>query len=215
MVLSKTAVFSGFAVVEGVLTMSASDPSSRVFKVVGQRPLRPDGLDKVIGRALYGADLSVPGMLVGRILRSPHAHARIRSIDTSAAESLSGVKAIITAADFADVKQGDVVDEDLTDILHNCMAHEKALYDGHAIAAVAAVSATVAQRALALLEVDYEILPHVIDVDEAMQPHAPLLHEERGDRDRPIGMSANVTGQCEFGHGDVDVASRPLEVLID
>src|SRR5512143_2277866 len=97
-----------------------------VFKVVGTRPARPDGIDKVTGRARFGADMSAPGMLVGRILRSPHAHARIRKIDTAKAEALPGVKAVVTRADFKE-QSGD-----LTDILDNVMAGKKALYDGHA-----------------------------------------------------------------------------------
>ena len=104
---------------------------TRDFKVVGTRPNRPDGIDKVTGRARFGADIVAPGMLTGRILRSPHAHARIKRIDTSKAEALPGVKAVVTRADF-----GDVPDH-VADIMDNCMAGAKALYDGHAVAAVA------------------------------------------------------------------------------
>src|ERR1700757_3128137 len=114
------------------------DPSyaARTFTSVGTRPIRPDGVDKVTGRARYGADFNMPGQLVGRILRSPHAHARIRRIDASNAEALKGVKAVITAADLPDLTNGN---SDLHDILDNCMARNKALYDGHAVAAVAAL----------------------------------------------------------------------------
>src|SRR5262245_65285488 len=100
--------------------------TQRSFKVVGTRPVRPDGIDKVTGRAKFGADANAPGMLVGKILRSPHAHAKIRSIDTSKAVKLPGVKAIVTRDDF---KPGDPA---LRDVLHNVMARDKALYDGHA-----------------------------------------------------------------------------------
>ncbi|HEX9769742.1 MAG TPA: hypothetical protein VGA50_11260, partial [Kiloniellales bacterium] len=119
------------------------------FKQVGKRPLRPDGLDKVTGRARFGADATAPGMLFGRVLRSPHAHARIRSIDASRAEALPGVKAVITHKDFTPHEDAP------HDVLVNCMAHDKALYEGHAVAAVAAVSAAVARKALRLIEVDY------------------------------------------------------------
>ena len=122
------------------------------------------------------------GQLVGRVLRSPHAHAKIRKIDTSKAEKLNGVKAVITAADLPDLTNGDA---GMYDILDNCMAREKALYDGHAVAAVAAVDARTARQALKLIEVDYEVLPHVTDVDEAMKPSAPVLqrhHLHRGRR---------------------------------
>ena len=123
----------------------AFDPSYSVrrFTSVGTRPVRPDGVDKVTGRARYGADYNMPGQLVGRILRSPHAHAKIRRIDASKAEKLKGVKAVITAADLPDLTDGD---SDLYDILDNCMAREKALYDGHAVAAVAAIDARTAGR---------------------------------------------------------------------
>src|SRR5687768_13950914 len=137
------------------------------FKVVGTRPLRPDGIDKVTGRARYGADTTAPGQLIGHILRCPHAHARIKKIDTSKAERLPGVKAVITAADLPDLTNGD---KGMYDILENCMARDTAFYDGHAVAAVAAIDAKTARNALKLIKVDYEILPHVTDVDEAIKP---------------------------------------------
>ena len=128
------------------------DPSYsvRTFTSVGTRPVRPDGVDKVTGRARYGADFNMPGQLVARILRSPHAHARIRRIDTSKAEKLKGVKAVITAADLPDLTNGD---SSMYDILDNCMARKKALYDGHAVAAVAAIDARTARQALELIKI--------------------------------------------------------------
>ena len=135
------------------------------FNIVGTRPLRPDGVDKVTGKARFGADAWAPGMLHGLILRSPHAHARIKSIDTSQAERLNGVKAVLTSKDLPDHTGGDA---GLKNILINIMARDKALYDGHAVAAVAAVSKLVARKALSLIKVDYEVLPHVIDVVEAL-----------------------------------------------
>src|SRR5450755_669250 len=129
-----------------------STTEARKLKVVGTRPLRPDGLDKVTGRARFGADATMPGMLIGRVLRSPHAHARIRSIDVKAALKLPGVKAIVTREDFKEPTA------DLRDVWRNIMAREKALYDGHAVAAVAAVSASVARKALSLIKVDYQVL---------------------------------------------------------
>jgi CO/xanthine dehydrogenase Mo-binding subunit len=186
------------------------EAEGRVFKIVGTRPIRPDGIDKVTGRARFGADMNAPGMLVGLVLRSPHAHARIRSIDTAGAEALPGVKAVVTSADF-----NDVDDDDLRDILHNVMAHGKALYDGHAVAAVAATSASVARRALALIEVGYEVLPHVIDVDEAMQPGAPVLHQGRSDETVPEGLSGNIMHRFEFGHGDVEAGLAEADEVIE
>jgi len=149
------------------------------FKWVGTRPVRPDGVPKVTGLAQYGADLAMPGMLVGRILRSPHAHARIRSIDTSKAAALPGVKAVVTSADFPEQTFEYVgperVAQNFWHMTRNIMAREKVLYEGHAVAAVAATSKAIADEALSLIAVDYEVLPHVIDVDEAMKPDAPLL----------------------------------------
>ena len=126
-----------------------SDALERSYSVVGTRPNRPDGVDKVTGRARYGADTFAPGMLTGRVLRSPHPHARIRSIDVSKALALTGVKAVVTRADFEDVSD----DPAMLDTLSNLMAGDKALYEGHGVAAVAAVSPSIARRALELIEV--------------------------------------------------------------
>lgn len=133
---------------------------------VGTRPVRPDGVDKVTGRARFGADVHLPNMLVGKVLRSPHAHARIRSIDVSAAFALPGVKAVVTRDDFNDlpsefVPAGEML-VNYRDIVRNVMAREKVLFEGHPVAAVAAVSEKVAKEALALVEVDYEVLPQVM-----------------------------------------------------
>ena len=189
--------------------MAFDQNSKRIFKVVGSRPPRPDGVEKVTGRALYGADMTAPGMLSGAILRSPHAHARIVSIDTSAAEALQGVKAVVTSADF-----GVPDDEFLRDVQDNCMARGKVLYHGHALGAVAATSAAVAKQALALIVVDYEILPHVTDVDAAMRPDAPVVQEGRSLENVGPGLSQNVTSYCEFGHGDLDAGFDQADLII-
>ena len=181
------------------------EAEGRIFKVVGTRPVRPDGIDKVTGRARFGADMSMPGMLVGWVLRSPHAHARIRSIDTSKAEALPGVKAVVTRKDFT---------AESDDVLDNCMAGAKALYDGHAVAAVAAVSAKVAKQALKLIAVDYEVLPHVTDVDEAMKLDAPVLHKDKTDETVPAGMSKNVIQRFEYGHGDVEAGFAEADEIV-
>ena len=184
---------------------------ARQFKVVGTRVKRPDGVDKVTGKARFGADISAPGMLIARVLRSPHAHARIKSIDTSAAEALPGVHGVVTRADF-----DKITDDDFTaDILDNCMAGEKALYDGHAVAAVAANSAAVAKAALKLIKVDYDVLPHVTDVDAAMVADAPVLHDGRANESVPAGMSANVLSRYEFGHGDIEAGLAKADRVIE
>src|SRR6202011_2340510 len=111
------------------------------YQVIGTRPIRHDGLDKVTGRAQYGADIQMAGLLHGRVLRSPYAHARIKSIDTSAAEKLPGVEAVVTAEDFPNV--GDRIVElgegaiNLGHLSWNTLARGKVLYKGHAVAAVA------------------------------------------------------------------------------
>ncbi|MEO1918825.1 MAG: molybdopterin cofactor-binding domain-containing protein, partial [Paracoccaceae bacterium] len=184
--------------------------SEREFKVVGTRPQRPDGIDKVTGRAMFGADLTAPGMLHATILRSPHAHARIVSIDTSAALAMDGVKAIVTSEDF--VKQSSSGNQDTLD---NCMARDKVFYDGHAIAAIAATNVTVANAALKLIKVEYEVLPHETDVDAAMLDSAPILHEGRNFRNIPEGNNGNVSGFWEFGHGDVDEGFSKADLILE
>jgi CO/xanthine dehydrogenase Mo-binding subunit len=152
------------------------------YRVIGTRPIRHDGVDKVVGRALYGADVRLNGMLYGKVLRSPHAHARIRSIDTRVAAALPGVKAVITGADMpivaskvAMVGEGAVNFKYLS---NNLLAVDKVLYHGHAVAAVAATSPHIAEEALALIKVDYEPLPVVLDVEQAMREDAPILLDE-------------------------------------
>ncbi|MES0137480.1 xanthine dehydrogenase family protein molybdopterin-binding subunit [Mesorhizobium sp. M0016] len=188
--------------------------SGRKFSSVGTRPIRPDGVDKVTGRARYGADFNMAGQLVGRVLRSPHAHARILKIDTSKAEKLAGVKAVITAADLPDLTDGDAA---MYDVLDNCMARGKALYDGHAVAAVAAVDARTTRQALKLIEVEYELLPHVTDVDEAMKHTAPLINDTiftEGLEEKPAKPS-NVTKRSQFGHGDVHQGFGHADVIVE
>ena len=193
----------------------------KALKLVGTRPLRPDGVDKVTGRARFGADYNLSGQLIGKVLRSPHAHARIKSIDTSAALALPGVKAVVTREDFAEMPDELAAVGELTinfrDVTRNMMAREKALYDGHPVAAVAATTESVAKHALALIKVDYEVLPHVIDVVEAMQPGAPLLHENQytqGVKPRPERAS-NVAKRLEFGRGDVAAGFAAADVIVE
>ena len=184
------------------------------YKVVGSRFKRPDGVDKVTGKARYGADASAPGGLVGRILRSPHPHAQILKINTAKAEKLRGVKAIITAADLPDLTNGD---QGLGHILANCMARGRALYDGHAVAAVAAVDEQTAAAAMKLIDVKYKALPHVTDVDEAMRSDAPILHENmftRGVEPTPTTAS-NISARTQMGYGDVDAGFAEADVIVE
>jgi len=181
-------------------------------KWVGQRTPRPDGVEKVTGSAQYAADFSMPGMVWGKVLRSPHAHALIKKIDTSKAEALQGVVAVMTGDDLpllpldVPLPQGP---NDIRWIARGCMAREKILYTGHPVAAVAATSQAVAIEALALIEVDYEVLPHVIDPDEAMAPGAPILHDWLKSEDGGPTNISNVmtvkTGDVAQGFADADV----------
>ncbi len=191
-----------------------TDYTNQGFSKVGTRVNRPDGVDKVTGRAKYGADANAAGQLVGRILRSPHAHALITKIDTSKAEKLPGVKAVLTGKDFPDLTGGD---RGMMNILENCMARGRALYDGHAVAAVAAIDADTANEALKLIKVTYKQLPHVTDVDEAMKPSAPIIHDwvrTTGVTPAPTTAS-NVAQRTEFGHGDIDAGFAQADVIIE
>ncbi|MEM7099740.1 MAG: xanthine dehydrogenase family protein molybdopterin-binding subunit [Pseudomonadota bacterium] len=184
------------------------------FKVIGNRFKRPDGVDKVTGRARYGADASAPGQLVGLVLRSPHAHAKIKKIDTSKAEKLPGVKAIITSDDLPDLTGGA---RDMANILENCMARGRALYDGHAVAAVAAVDNQTARKALKLINVSYQVLPHVTDVDEALKEDAPVIHDwvYTGGLDPKPTTPSNAANRTQMGHGDVDAGFAAADVIVE
>jgi CO/xanthine dehydrogenase Mo-binding subunit len=191
------------------------------LKVVGTRPIRPDGADKVTGRALFGADLIMPGQLVGKVLRSPHAHARIVSIDAKKARALPGVKAIITGDDFPNLADefhdGGEAASNLRDLAMNVMARDKALYDGHAVAAVAAISTAIADEALALINVKYEVLPHVIEVEAAMAADAPVLHPHmftQGLDERP-SLPSNIAKKNKLARGDLDAGFAEADVVVE
>ncbi|MCA9079551.1 MAG: xanthine dehydrogenase family protein molybdopterin-binding subunit [Planctomycetaceae bacterium] len=194
----------------------------RQYKVIGTRPVRHDGADKVTGRAQYGADKQLPGLLAGYILRSPHAHANIRSIDTSAAEAYPGVYAVLTGKDMPHV--GDRIAElgegavRLCHLSANCMAQGKALYHGHAVAAVAAESIHIAEEAARLIKIDYEVLPPVMDVLQAMESSAPVLNddvftEEMGQQ--TSSSPSNVAGRFLYELGDVDKGFAQADVVVE
>ena len=203
-------------------------PEKKQFNVVGTRPVRPDGVDKVTGRAQYGGDVRLQNMLFGRVKRSPYAHARILSIDTSKASALPGVKCVITAKDFPIAD--DVIAElgestaNFRWLLDNVLASDKALYRGHAVAAVCATDPHIAEDALALIELEYEQLPPVLNVHEAMADNAPLLHEdmrtvemlarfvpgpERGDK------PTNVASHLQFKAGDLEAGFAEAEIVLE
>ena len=198
------------------------------YSVVGTRPPRHDGFDKVTGAARFGADINLPGMLHGKILRSPHAHARIRSIDTSRAEALPGVLAVATAQDFPIVREQPSIDYENAQqnpriIAENILADRKVLYRGHAVAAVAATNPHVAEEALALIDVDYEVLPVVLDLHDALKEDAPLLHDDMTTRFRverfgpgdDTGQRSNIAGHLQHKLGDVEKGFQEAAVIVE
>jgi CO/xanthine dehydrogenase Mo-binding subunit len=191
------------------------------YRVIGTRPVRPDGTDKVTGRALYGADVQLPRMAHGEILRSPYAHARIVSIDTSEAEAIPGVLAVITAADLPNItakaRLGELGEVDMRHLSGNILARDKVLYAGHAVAAVAATSPHVAVEALHRIQVVYEALPPVMDTHQAIAAGAPLLHEDiytetGGEKaDTPSNIAAHLV----FEEGDVEKGFAEASLIVE
>ena len=193
------------------------------FKVVGTRPVRHDGTDKVTGRAIYGADIQLPGLLHGKILRSPHAHARIKSIDTERASAHPGVLAVMTHADlpWTDDRLMEVGEDQVMSLRYlstAVLADEKALHKGHPVAAVAASNPHAAEEALDLIEVEYEVLPAVTNVEDAMKPGAPVLHE---NITAPEGLGfeaqagSNVAGHSQQVLGDAEAAFAEADVVVE
>ncbi|MEK9675312.1 MAG: xanthine dehydrogenase family protein molybdopterin-binding subunit [Chloroflexota bacterium] len=191
------------------------------FKQFGKRLRKVDGGDKVTGAAIFGADFTAKGSLHAKIVRSPHSHARIVSIDTSAAEALPGVEAVCTAADFPSDVTGDVdtgeVEIGIQFLANLIMGRRKALFEGHPVAAVAATDVHIAEEAARLVKVEYEVLPAVTDPIEAMSPDAPLLHEGliatslSGSADEP----SNIAGHMEGGKGDVEKGFAESDAIVE
>ena len=206
--------------------------SNEEFDAVGKSPIRHDGADKVTGRAKYGADTNMPGMLYGKILRSPHAHAVIKSVDTGAAEALPGVYSVVTSADWpetsmklTDLAEGSI--HNLGFLSMNILARGKALYKGHAVAAVAAVNPHVAEQAVALIKVDYEVLKPVLTAADAMKPDAPILHDRLAAVSSPAlrpgglleddaaSMQTNISNKFEFSLGDLEQGFRDADIIVE
>ena len=206
--------------------------SNEEFDSIGSTPIRHDGADKVTGRARYGADNNMPGMLYGKILRSPHAHAVIKSVDASAAETLPGVHAVVTSADWpetsmklTDLAEGSI--HNLGFLSMNVLARGKALYKGHPVAAVAAVSPHVAEEATKLIKVVYEVLKPVLSAEEGMAPDAPILHERLAAVSSPAlrpggileddaeSMRTNIANKFEFSLGDVEQGFKDADVIVE
>ena len=205
--------------------------SNQEFNSVGSRPIRHDGADKVTGKALYSADIRLPGLLYGKMLRSPHAHAKIKSIDASRALALPGVHAVVTSDEIT--KPSGIITDQAERALsnarfmsNNVLAEDKALYRGHAVAAVAADNWHLAEEALSLIDVEYEVLPAVFDAKDAMADGAPLVHERlanqhNGSRGGGIRAnddaekSSNLSDHCEFRLGDTESGFKTADVIVE
>jgi len=193
-------------------SMSAEPTDAPKYRWVGTRPIRPDGLDKVTGRARFGADLSLPGMLWGKVLRSEVAHGRIVRIDTSKAEAMEGVKAVATATDLPQIALSH--GNGLAERSRNVLAREKVLYRGHALAAVAATSEAIAERALAAIEVEIEALPAVFSIDDALAPGAPVLHDHFAPEGREGEPPSNIADTHYYERGDVEAGLAASDVVL-
>ena len=194
---------------------------TKPLKVIGTRPIRHDGVDKVTGRAVYGNDINLPGMAYGKVLRSPHAHALIKSIDTSAAEKVPGVYAVVTGQEFlphkdqiAELGEGAV---NLAHLVTNCLARDKVYYRGQAVAAVAAINTHVAEEAIKLIKVEYQPLPSVTWVLDAMKPDAPILHDDlkTDEMGKPAGGNTNIGKHIHFEQGDVKAGFAKADVVVE
>ena len=183
-------------------TSTRAQPETEPLSIVGQRIPKLDAPEKVTGRTLYADDLRLPGLLWGAILRSPLPHARIRGVDTSAAERLPGVKAVIHAGNVEQRPFGfDHDNLPLKSDTVRCVGDE--------VAAVAAVDEATAREALSLIRVEYEELPAVFDPFDALEGGSPVIHAERGD------IAGNVAMRWDFDHGDVDEAIRRADVIVE
>ncbi|MBI2855378.1 MAG: xanthine dehydrogenase family protein molybdopterin-binding subunit, partial [Chloroflexi bacterium] len=202
--------------------MTITTDRSAEYRVVGTRPIRPDGVDKVTGRAKFGADYQATGLLFAKVLRSPHAHARIKSIDVSKALQHPGVKAVVTSSDLPEppdrpvsVGEGPMVN--LRFLSANVLAIDKVLYKGHPVAAVAAISPHVAEEALALIDVEYEALPAQMTAQESMKDGALLLHGTMttisGGKD--TGKHSNVPVHTQFALGDVEKGFQEADLVLE
>ena len=192
--------------------MTATEPRTE-YKYVGTRPIRHDGLDKVTGRARFAADLTLPGQLTGVVVRSPHPHARILSIDTAAAEAMPGVKAVITGADFPEVNPGDPD----YDLCANLMARGGVWYEGHAVAAVAAVTPEQARAGAAAVDVEYELLPPVLTIDEALDPKSHPIHTHMitSGADPAPTEPSNISEVTNLSDGDIEAGFADADVVVE
>lgn len=181
------------------------EEKAKPLNVLGRRMRKTDGLEKSTGRARYTDDMTLPGMLHAKIVRSPHPHARIVSIDTSAALALPGVAAVVTGAEMP-IPFGIIVwtpDE-------NALATDKARYIGDAVAAVAAVDEDTANRAAELIRVEYEVLEAILDPFEAARRTDVQIHEAK-----KAGHNGNISKIVKLDFGEVEQGLRESDVVIE
>ena len=196
--------------------------TAKEHKYLGSRSHKVDGLDKVTGNSQFGADLVLPGMLHGKILRSPHAHARIKSINITKAAARPGVMAVVTAADFPNLAKGTLAcvgkrTFEMSYLSRVVMAREKVHFHGQPVAAIAAKTLQEAEDALGFIEVEYEPLPVVLDPDEAMKPEAPLLHSDLFtlDEGSVATTPSNVAWHLEFKRGDLERGFADADIVVE
>jgi CO/xanthine dehydrogenase Mo-binding subunit len=177
-----------------------------------ERPafLRPDGKEKVTGSGRYTADLSLPGQLHAKLRYADHTHARIVSVDASRARALPGVLAVVTHEDLPDVLYGDLVQDRLL------FARDRVRFEGDVVAAVAALTPEIAAEAAAAIEVEYEPLPVVTDIEAALEDGAPLVHPdwEAYEGDEELGRHGNVLGYSTIVKGDAEAAIAEADVVV-
>jgi len=183
------------------------------YKYVGTRPARHDGLEKINGKARFAADITKPRMIHGHVLRSPYAHARILSIDTSMAEAMPGVKAIVTESDFPLPKK----DEGFPHRPKNLIARDKVRYEGQAVAAIAATTRRQAREAAAKIIVKYEELPNVMTIDEAIADDASLVHENLITKgiDPKEAKPSNIAESNFYECGDIDEGFAEADIVYE
>ena len=188
--------------------------------MIGTSPVRSDAYDKVTGRTVFGSDVKVSGAIWGKILRSVHPHARILSIDVSEASKLSGVLAVITADDFPEIGPEPIdMASDFVDPVYarqNIMAGPKVMYVGHAVAAVAAIDRETAAKAVCLINVEYEPLEAVLDVDAATSTEAPILIEDLvtnhiGEEKR----HTNTAWHFRYEHGEPEEGFSRSSLIVE
>ena len=198
--------------------------ATREYKVIGKEIPKVGAVEMVRGEAAYGADIHLPGMLYGKVLRSPYAHARIKRIDASKALALAGVKAVVTGQDMPPIGAGATfpigeVSIDLVGVSTLVLARDKALFHGHPIAAVAAIDPWVVEEALDLIEVEYEELTPVVDLEKAMKEDSPIIDPELYTKDsfgvRVSDKPSNIAAKSEMGRGDVEKGFAEADVVIE